>query len=319
MQILTDEDAERYFGSDYYAGASVLTSEEITAQNMLGSKDAPEPTTCEFCSKTLYHLGRIVPPKKNSQYFNEREASCAGWSRIPQRCDCPEATAAWAARDAEEKRQQEERDRLYREERHRERVASQLTRSGIKQRFLRRTFGNFVTETPEQQKAFDIAKAYADDFDRHLLNGKGLYIEGTFGTGKTHLAAAISLQLIEQERNVIFKTADDLFRDIKDTFDKDNGDERAVLDRYKTCDLLVIDDLGKEQSTDWSTAQLYAIINDRYENQKPVIITTNFNENGLIAMESPRGVGEHRIRAILSRLHETTTAMTMTGQDWRSK
>ncbi len=146
----------------------------------------------------------------------------------------------------------------------------------------------------------------------------GLYIEGTFGTGKTHLAATIALYLIEQERRVIFKTADDLFKDIKETFDKDDGSEQKILARYKECDLLIIDDLGKEQATDWTTAQLYAILNDRYENQRPVIITTNFNEDGLIAMESPRNVGEHRIRAILSRLHETTTAMTMTGQDWRS-
>ncbi len=231
----------------------------------------------------------------------------------------PEAITAWAERDAEAIRQQEERDRRDREERHRNRVAELLDRSGLKQRFTRRTFENFTTDTAERKRSYETARAYAENFEKHLVEGSGLYIEGTFGTGKTHLAAAIALYLIEQERRVIFKTADDLFRDVKETFDKDDGSEHKVLERYKTTDLLIIDDLGKEQATDWTTAQLYAILNDRYENQKPVIITTNFNEDGLIAMESPRNVGEHRIRAILSRLHETTTAMTMTGQDWRSK
>ena len=115
---------------------------------------------------------------------------------------------------------------------------------------------------------------------------------------------------------MIFGTADDLLREIKATFD-DNGGEQKVLERFKHCDLLVIDDLGKEQATDWSTAQLYAIINDRYECQKPLIITTNFGEADLIAVESPKGVGNHRIQAILSRLHETCRAMTMDWQDWR--
>lgn len=122
---------------------------------------------------------------------------------------------------------------------------------------------------------------------------------------------------MEQGHSVIFKTADDLLRDIKATFDENGREEQKVLERMKNCELLVIDDIGKEQATDWSTAQLYGIINDRYESQKPVIITTNFNENDLIAVESPKGVGEHRIRAILSRLHETCRLMTMTWQDWR--
>ena len=319
VQVLTASEAEIYFGTEYYAGASVLTSEEIRERKIQGGSRAPEPVTCEFCGKTLYHLGRIEPPRANSPYIHDREPTCSGWSKVPQRCDCPEATGAWAERDAEAKRQQEERERREREEWHRAKVTELLERSGIKQRFMRRTFENFVTDTAERKRSYDTARAYAENFERHAVEGGGLYIEGTFGTGKTHLAAAIALYLIEKEWRVIFKTADDLFRDIKETFDKDDGSEQKILARYKECDLLIIDDLGKEQATDWTTAQLYAMLNDRYENQKPVIITTNFNEDGLIAMESPRNVGEHRIRAILSRLHETTTAMTMIGQDWRSK
>ena len=122
---------------------------------------------------------------------------------------------------------------------------------------------------------------------------------------------------MEQGHQVIFKTADDLLRDIKATFDESGRKEQEALDRLKKCELLVIDDIGKEQATDWSTAQLYAIINDRYECQKPLIITTNFNETDLIAVESPKGIGSHRTMAILSRLHEACRLMAMTWQDWR--
>ena len=118
--------------------------------------------------------------------------------------------------------------------------------------------------------------------------------------------------------NVIFKTADDLFREIKITFNDGGGADSKVINRYKSCDLLIIDDLGQEQATEWTTSILYAIINDRYEAMKPIIITTNFNESNLIMAETPKGVGDHRIRAILSRIHETTSLLTMAWPDWRS-
>ena len=75
--------------------------------------------------------------------------------------------------------------------------------------------------------------------------------------------------------------------------------------------------MAKEQATDGKTAQLYEIIKDRYECLRRLIITTNFNKNDLVAVESPKGVGEHRIRAILSRLHETCRLLTMSWPDWR--
>ena len=271
----------------------------------------PEPEVCEFCGRTLEYIAMMR--RKNGIYEWEVEK----WSEVPLRCNCEKSQAKWNVQDAEkkcladkEKRQREENER-------REKALQQLAQSGMKKRFLSRTFENFQTDTPERARAYRVAKEYADNFAMHKANGDGLYIEGTFGTGKTHLAAAIAIQLMEQEYNVIFKTADDLLHDIKATFDEKGCDEQKVLERFKNCGLLVIDDIGKEQATDWSTAQLYAIINDRYECQKPLIITTNFNETDLVAVESPKGVGGHRIKAILSRLHETCCLMTMSWKDWR--
>ncbi len=271
----------------------------------------PEPKPCEFCGAPREYLAILNHTRGTYEWEVER------WSQIPKLCTCDEAVRKTEEEEAERKRLEEEERQRREEEERKKRVEAQLAASGMKSRFLSRTFANFQTNTAGRKQAARTAREYADNFTAHQANGDGLYVEGTYGTGKTHLAAAISIQLMEEGHNVIFRTADDLLREIKATFDE-SGSEQKVIDRFKQCELLVIDDLGKEQATDWSTAQLYAIINDRYETQRPVIITTNFNENDLMAVESPKGVGGHRIQAILSRLHETCRLMTMNWQDWRN-
>lgn len=341
-QVLTAKDALDYFGSGAYAlnlgtERRYATAEQIrklsrknrrAVKGLNPWKDdetdffslapkteplaVPEPKVCEFCGKTLEYLGLIIRCR-NGIYEWEVER----WSQIPQHCDCEKAVEKREAEEAERFRLEAEEQERRAEEARKERVERQLADSGMKKRFLTRRFENFVQDTPGRKRAYRAAKEYADNFEAHQANGDGLYIEGTFGTGKTHLAAAIAIRLMEQGHAVIFKTADDMLREIKATFDEAGNGEEKVLDRLKKCELLVIDDIGKEQATDWSTAQLYAIINDRYECQRPVIITTNFNETDLTAVESPKGVGSHRIKAILSRLHETCMLMTMDWQDWR--
>lgn len=343
-QTLTDKQAARYFPGAYcgmsvtgmetrYATASQVrrlahkNRRAVKGLNPWINEDAgngfftdphePEPLqipadgVCEFCEKPLEHLAILY--HANSRYEWEVER----WSEIPMRCNCEKAAEKWAAQDAEDERRAQEEKRQREESVRKAKAKERLARSGMKARFLSRTFANFRTDTPGRARAYRIAKEYADNFAAHSANGDGLYIEGTFGTGKTHLAAAIALQLMEQGYSVIFRTADDLLRDIKATFDGAGEGEQEVQERIKGCGLLVIDDIGKEQATDWTTAQLYAIINDRYESQKPLIVTTNFNETDLTAVESPKGVGEHRIKAILSRLHETCRLMSMNWQDWR--
>lgn len=98
-----------------------------------------------------------------------------------------------------------------------------------------------------------------------------MYIEGTNGTGKTHLAAAIALQLIGEGIPVICKTSSDLLMDIKKAFDRPEVRESEVLDVYKKVELLIIDDLGKEQCSDW---------NGRYKGMlKPVMSPLRWPEN----------------------------------------
>ncbi len=197
-------------------------------------------------------------------------------------------------------------------------IASRIDSSGIRKRFTTRTFNSFVTNTAPRKRAFDIAKRYADGWDEISENGTGLYIEGTNGTGKTHLAVAIALQLMQGDKaSVLFRTAGDMFLDIRNSFNNPSRTEKQVLDVYRKVDLLIIDDLGKEQCTDWAISTLYSIVNERYEDLKPIIITTNYNSDGLVEALTPKGCDDLKVRAIVSRLREMCQVITMAWKDYR--
>lgn len=290
-----------------------ITSKEAEKMGIPSRSPAPPPAKCEYCGATLYHEGLIIP-------VMGRGPEILFWSPAPRRCTCEKAVEYWAVQDAEEKRRQAERAAQEEAERRRARIERLLGRSGIKKRFQQRTFDRFRADTPDRRKWLRVAKDYADHFAEKRLSGEGLYIEGTYGTGKTHLAAAIALQLIEAGVPVVCKTSIDLLIDIKRSFDYGEVSEDAILRAYREVDLLIIDDLGKEQVTDWSVSTLYSILNDRYEDMKPTIITTNFGSDDLIRIETPRGFdGGHRAAAIVSRLREVSTLLTMVGEDYRSR
>ena len=106
--------------------------------------------------------------------------------------------------------------------------------------------------------------------------------------------------------------------DIKRAYDDQNLQEYAIIDVYRKADLLIIDDLGKEQCSDWAMSTLYTILNDRYEDMKPVIITTNYGAEQLAEALVPKGHDDTKIMAIISRLKEVSEVVTMAWEDYRT-
>lgn len=271
-------------------------------------KSAPPPAKrCEFCgaileSEGIYLMGVIVMWRP--EY-------------LPVRCSCKQAQRYWAdyERKQAEKEAQEEKEK--RKQQYIDKIKKLTADSGIKKRFLQRQFKNFRCDTAERRKCFDIALEYADNFDSHKEKGEGLFFEGTNGTGKTHLAAAIAIRLIARGIPVIFKTFDDILTDIKRAYDTEGINEYEVKNVYKNVDLLIIDDLGKEKCTEWSMTILYSILNYRYESMLPVIITTNYNADGLTRAMIPDGLDHTSIMSTISRLKEVSTVVTMAWEDIR--
>lgn len=246
----------------------------------------------------------------------------------PERCDCPGAVAAYER--AEEERLAKEREEREAQEARRmqARVAEIIGASGMHARFLRRTFETYQT-TADNQKALRVCKMYADTFRDKLPRNNpepgrnGLFITGPLGTGKTHLVAAISNQLMQSGTAVICMTMIDLLDRIKQTYEQHqrNGlSEGMVLNSYKEVPLLIIDDMGKEPATEWAVSKIYAIINARYEAYLPTIITTNYSDSELVKRLTPKDTGDSvTAAATVDRLREMCVAIVTTGASWRGK
>ncbi len=267
---------------------------------------APEP--CPFCGRMLYHYGAIMPMDK--RVFT--------WFEEPERCTCPEV---------------KEQERIQ------ARIGKLIKDSGIQGRFLNRTFDRYSVDDPDRavalrkSKAYNAAKRYADSFPIMLPTkderGKvtppakernSLFISGTKGTGKTHLAASIANQLIHGGTPVICMTMIDLLTRIKQTFDRPGeATEAEIMRIYEEVPLLIIDDIGTEQPTTWGITQIYTIINARYEAYMPIIITTNYSGENLIRRMTPDRDDGVTAAKIISRLTEMCFGIEMIWDDWRTK
>jgi len=305
-----------------------IRSDQAIAEGWRYNEDPPEPKKCEYCGKTLYHYG-LTNPLQHKQIFM--------WMPEPERCDCKQAQQYWAKVEAEKKAAEEEKRRREEAERLQRKINKLIKDSGIRGRFLNRTFERFeVNEV--NRKAFETAKRYADNFQAMLprkspdgiveppkIECNGLLITGNYGTGKTHLAAAISNQLIREGIPVICMTMIDLLARIKQTFDRnDEATETEIMKIYEEVPLLVIDDIGSEQPTEWGSTKIFSIINARYEAYMPVIVTTNYTGDELIRRMTPIGpngqpLDSKNAEKTLDRLKEMCIGIEMNWESWRSR
>lgn len=152
-------------------------------------------------------------------------------------------------------------------------------------------------------------------FDNIQRAGRGLYLQGPNGTGKTRAAAAIALAFIEKGKFVYFTSGGKLLSKLRDAMHSDES-EAEIFAELTTPDLLVIDDLGKENQTPWAVSMTYMAIDDRYNTRKPVVITSNYTKRELVARLSI-AADSSTAEAIVSRLFEMTTKVEMGGEDRR--
>jgi DNA replication protein DnaC len=126
-------------------------------------------------------------------------------------------------------------------------------------------------------------REYCSRIDKQIDTGRGLWLYGSSGTGKTTLAMLVSRTALEAGRSVAIYSLPKLLSRIRRTFDAATGEQSYadLFERLSTVDLLHIDDLGAENRTEWVLEQLYALVNERYESQRSLVVTTNLEEHQL--------------------------------------
>lgn len=134
-----------------------------------------------------------------------------------------------------------------------------------------------------------MVRAYVGEVSANLDAGRGLWLMGDVGTGKTTLAMIVSKAAIASGRSVAIYSLPRLLNLIRGAIETDGG-MLGFLDRLTSVDLLHIDDLGAENTTDWVLEQLYSIVNTRYEDQRAMIVTTNLQYEDLLEQLGERTV-----------------------------
>ena len=226
-------------------------------------------TKCEFCGAELESIPVMLCGKE--------------FDPICKPCNCEQArNARMAAMLAEDERERAKRKK---------RLDSMLRKAGIPERYL--------------EAEHEMAQSMADS----VALGKGYYIDGPQGTGKTHLAYSVARICIGRG----IRTACISSTALMEAYRNRSKDDADLTRRLMACKLLVIDDLGKESPTQYACERLFEIIDTRYNYMRPVIVTSNYSRGEIARKLTEGDVG----KSIASRLSEMTQRIHIDGEDRR--
>lgn len=271
------------------------------------SIDKNDYIECEYC--------------KNKLYRKTIDWNLYGTKRVMKldykRCNCKDAQKYWNEYDMKKLQMLEEEKKLRMMQEFANKVDKIIKNSKMSKRNLNYKFENFEVNS-NNKKVYQSLKEYSEKL-ANSVERKGLILVGNNGVGKTHLACSIANELIKNGIPIIYGTLINLLAELKNTYDVYNNiSEMKIIKLYEKVDLLIIDDLGKEKPSEWGLEKLFTIINSRYENNLPVIITTNYDQNSLIDRLSINGEIE-TAKSIISRLYEMCYLVKIEDRDHRIK
>ena len=222
-------------------------------------------TTCGLCQAAFPYEPQLLPP---NSFMVE----------IPAPHLCPDCTAA------ETQRREAEIEQERREEERRDDA-----RRNLPCRYRDASFASFTAHSESQARALAAVRDHAME---------GVYLQGRAGCGKTHLAAAA---ISVAPSGSLFVASTELLDDIRVGYE---GAGRGLYERAKQAPLLALDDLGAEAVTDWVRDRLYTLLNRRWNECRPLIVTTNCAA-ALLAQRTGEGATS-RLAGICARRIEVT-------------
>lgn len=221
--------------------------------NTSACSEETEGYTCEHCNKYIAAITVEVPQLHIK-------------NKILPTCECVVEREEAKIREAQNFAKKREIEKLF-------------SISNLGERFSKSTFESFLDRNGSET-AYKVAVKYVKTFKE--WNGESLMLWGEPGNGKTHLAAAIVNELSKKGYIVVFQSVPELLQRIRSTFNSENKEnETQIMRALLECDLLILDDIGAEKTTEWVEEKLFNIIDGRYRKELPTLYTSNLEPKEL--------------------------------------
>lgn len=203
------------------------------------------------------------------------------------------------------KKEQEAAERRVAEMERRNRIHS-LKVNGIQEKALY----NWTFANAEDNPSIQMARRYVANWSEAKQNNLGLLLWGDVGTGKSYVAACIANALLESGVPVLMTNFSKILNQMGGMYSQERY---QYIASFSSFDLLIIDDLGIERSTEYALEQVYAVVDERYKSNKPLIVTTNLTINQI------RNAEDVAHARIYSRVLELCTPVQVRGTDRRTE
>ena len=257
--------------------------DEAANQNILKDDEYIDPEDgLIHCGVCCERRQTVVKRFRHTGYF------------IP-RCPC----SCQIEEERQRKEQQAQRERMERIKRRRA--------HGLRDKSLHAyTFDHDNGSNPVMEKS----RAYVHNWKEAYRNNTGLLLFGDVGTGKSFFAGCIANALLDQDVPVLITSFPTILNQLTGVYPEERVDFINSLNDY---DLLIIDDLGVERSTEFAMEQMFEVIDKRYRSGKPMIITTNLT---LEQLRNPPDLAHARI---YERILERCAPILFSGENFRKQ
>lgn len=204
--------------------------------------------------------------------------------QIKEVSECPECFKFKEARRAidEEKARKEEAERNRKQ---------RIVETRMPLEYQTKDFSTFIQETDSQKAAFKLARRFVKGWEKAKAGGYGLLFLGSCGTGKTHLACAIMIELLKEYAFSYprYYKASEIFSAVRSTYQAGaSTNEEETLKFFSSIQLLVIDEVGVQKGSEAEKRILFSILDNRVTSNKPTILMSNLGPKALAELLGDR-------------------------------
>ena len=224
--------------------------------------------------------------------------------QIKEVSECPECFKLKEARRAidEEKARKEEAERNRKQ---------RIVETRMPLEYQTKDFSTFIQETDSQKAAFKLARRFVKGWEKAKAGGYGLLFLGSCGTGKTHLACAIMIELLKEYAFSYprYYKASEIFSAVRSTYQAGaSTNEEETLKFFSSIQLLVIDEVGVQKGSEAEKRILFSILDNRVTSNKPSILLSNLGPKALEELLGDR---------LYDRIRSTCVPMLFAGTSMR--